>query len=161
MASVTVLPGAKDVPPPPAVLVQADQAKDCIYAKVRRDVEACPVCAVEPGRTAWSRLWTAGLEWLSLTTDWDVMVRLAELHDELAHHRWVLRVDGHYVKGQRGGLVAHPAVSQLRTGTAELTKLEALCGFNPSDRGRLGVGEVGGGKAEHPLALLLAKRLAT
>jgi len=76
-------------------------------------------------------------------------------YDEEAHLRAVLTEDGHFIKGQRGGLVAHPAVSMLRAVVAEVTKLEGLCALNPSDRGRLGLAE---SRAESVIDELLRKR---
>lgn len=156
IATVTALPMAEDGPPAtPADLLTAQRAGSCPYRDRTADKD-CPVCLLEHGREAWVRLWTAGKTWLSPQTDWDIMVDLCQGYDEEAHHRFVLAEDGAYVKGQRGGLVAHPAQAMLRAVVAEMSRLRGLCGFTPSDRGRLGVGEVKKGTSE--LQKLLEKR---
>jgi P27 family predicted phage terminase small subunit len=177
-ATVTALPGADAIPTLPAELVTTPNADSCPFRArpvatrfgadgSALDVELeelspgepCAVCLAEFGRESWDRLWTAGRSWLSPTTDLDVLIRLCKAKVEEAHHRDALGADGYYVAGQRGGLVAHPAVRMLRTLTAEITRLESLCGFTPSDRGRLGVGEVKRGAS--PLEKLLEKRTGT
>jgi P27 family predicted phage terminase small subunit len=152
VASVTALPGVIGpdgtlaIPRTPDDLLTGQRARTCPFRDravlTPADTQGCEVCLSEHGREAWERLWTAGQAWLSPSTDWDIMLNLCQLADEEAHHRAVLAEDGHYVKGQRGGLVAHPAHRMLRSCVAEGTRLAGLCGFTPSDRGRLGVGEV-------------------
>jgi P27 family predicted phage terminase small subunit len=156
LASVTALPGADGVPPMPAELKTAARAGNCPDRD--RDNGECEVCKREPGAAAWRRLWTAGQTWLSPATDLDVMTMLCRAYDEQAHHERVLEEDGRYVKGQRGGLVAHPAVAMLRGVQDRITRWHSQCGFTPSDRGRLGVGEVR--RAATPLEELLARRAA-
>jgi hypothetical protein len=118
-ATVTALPGVMQpdgslqIPHAPAALCTAERAIVCPY-RDRSGPEAleCPVCLAETGRETWVRLWTAGKTWLSPATDLDIMLDLCRGYDEIAHHRHVLDVDGPYVKGQRGGLVAHPAPNE-------------------------------------------------
>lgn len=162
------LPGAAEAPPVPAELRTAPSARECFITRGRQrgvpeklhdTVDGCEACLGEPGVEAWERLWSAGKSWLSVTTDIDVLKRICKARIEEAHHRLALDEDGYYVAGQRGGLVAHPAVSMLRTLLSEVVRLEQLCGFTPSDRGRLGVAEVGGERS--PLEQLLAKRTAS
>jgi P27 family predicted phage terminase small subunit len=166
-ASVTALPGASDVPPAPGELVTSGRARECFITKGRARsvdedeadyVDACEACLADVGVEAWTRLWQAGMTWLSVKTDVDVLTRICKARIEEAHHRLALAEDGYYVAGQRGGMVAHPAVSMLRQLNAEVVKLESLCGFTPSDRGRLGVGEVKPGGS--PIEQLIAKRVA-
>lgn len=122
----------------------------------RQDVVPVPPAGLgEAGTAAWNRLWTAGRDWLSLTTDVALLTRLCLGYDEEQVLRRELAEDGMTVPGQRGGKVAHPAVSMLRTLTAELTRYESLCGFTPSDRSRLGYAEV---KTVSALAELMARR---
>jgi P27 family predicted phage terminase small subunit len=154
-ATVTELPGVDKPPPVPDDLETAKRASSCPY-RDRSSGDDCVICLAEHGREAWNRLWTAGRTWLSPQTDWDIMVDLCQGYDEEAHHRHVLAEDGAYVKGQRGGLVAHPAQAMLRAVVAEMSRLRGLCGFTPSDRGRLGVGEVK--KGTSPLEELLSRR---
>jgi hypothetical protein len=84
-------------------------------------------------------LWTSGAAWLSVQRDGRVLRRLCLAYVEEAHLRARLAVDGPFVEGQRGGLVAHPAVAMLRVLETAITRWEGLCGFNPSDGGRIGI----------------------
>lgn len=154
LAVVTALPGADGVPPVPDELKTASRSGQC--PDRNRDSGSCTVCSAEAGVAAWRRLWTAGQSWLSPQTDIDILVMLCRAYDEEAHHQRVLEEDGRYVKGQRGGLVAHPAVAMLRGVQDRITKWSSLCGFTPSDRGRLGVGEIKRGETE--LEELLRRR---
>lgn len=141
-AQVTQLPGSSATPPVPDELRTTEQAKTCYIARARETDSPCEACTGEVGVEAWNRLWAAGRKWLSITTDIDVLKRICRARIDEAHLRIALREDGPFVQGQRGGLVAHPAFSQLRVLNSEVIKLESLCGFTPSDRGRLGVAEV-------------------
>lgn len=62
---------------------------------------------------------------------------------------------GYFSLGSTGQLVLHPAVKALRLVDAEIRRLESLCGFNPSDRSRLGLARV---KAKSKLEELLERR---
>ena len=161
-SNVTQLPGAASAPPVPAELVTDADAESCwLYrgrARVDNDPNPCEACLANPGVESWNRLWEAAKSWLSVKTDIDLVVRLCKARIDEAHLRLSLKEDGPYVAGQRGGLVAHPGYGQLRVLNAEIVKLESLCGFTPSDRGRLGVGEVAPGA--NPLAEILARRIA-
>jgi P27 family predicted phage terminase small subunit len=159
-STITQLPGSSDTPPVPAELSTKDLAGKCFIARGRRmddDPQPCEACLAEPGVEAWNRLWSAGRSWLSVATDIDVLKRICKARIDEAHLRIALAEDGPHVAGQRGGLVAHPAFSQLRMLNAEVVKLESLCGFNPSDRSRLGVAEVKGASA---FEQLLTRRAA-
>lgn len=155
LASVTALPGADGIPPAPDELKTARRAQRC-PDRARDNENECEICKQEVAVDAWRRLWTAGQAWLSPQTDLDVLTMLCRAYDEQAHHERVLEEDGRYVKGQRGGLVAHPAVAMLRGVQDRITRWQSLCGFTPSDRGRLGVGEIRRGAT--PLEQLLEKR---
>lgn len=159
-ATITALPGAGDrIPRPPSLLLTKDRADKCAD---RPDLEQpCAVCVDEPGRLMWERLWTAGREWLSASVDSELLLtQMCSGRDEELHHLQMLRAHGRYVKGQRGGVVAHPAVAMLRQVRAEMTRAAAACGFTPSDRSRLGIGKEGGEDAKSPLERLLAQREA-
>lgn len=142
--NVAQLPGSSSTPSVPDDLRTSKLAKSCYIARARDDHAPCEACAAEVGVESWNRLWAAGRTWLSITTDIDVLKRICQARIDEMHLRIALREDGPFVQGQRGGLVAHPAFSQLRNLNAEVVKLESLCGFTPSDRGRLGVAEVEG-----------------
>ncbi len=109
----------------------------------------------QAGLDRWCRLWGVGGAWLSERTDYDLMVRLCEAHDERAKLRKEVAKKGRYSYGSQGQLVTHPAVEQLRTIENLITRWESLCGFTPSDRSRLGVAEV---VRMNKLEELIAKR---
>lgn len=177
--TVVELPTAEGVPDPPADLVTSDKATLCSFARTspldedesgldspdaarwrpppgEAPLPRCEICEADIGATAWRELWTQGKTWLSMQRDRHIIVRLCRAYVEEAHLRSALDEDGPFVKGQRGGLVAHPAVSMLRTLEVQITKWEGLCGFNPSDGGRLGIKV--GKRGATPLEELLARR---
>ena len=96
------------------------------------------------GRGAWRRLWSAGRVWLSVDTDWDIMVRLCRSHDQCEAMREQIEADGLTgCWGSTGQLVTHPLLAALRQLETMMTKLESECGFSPVSRSRLGFAEVG------------------
>lgn len=142
---VVELPKADGVPEPPLGLSASDRAAECPFVPKDGDDAACELCTRDLPVAAWRALWTNGGSWLSLQRDGRILERLCRAYDEEAHLQRALHEDGPWVSGQRGGLVAHPAVTMLRVLQDRITKWEGLCGFNPSDGGRLGVkvGKVG------------------
>lgn len=120
-------------------------------------VPPVPITLQAAGRAAWERLWVAGRVWLSPQTDLDVLTRLCEYHDEREAIRAELASTGYLVAGSMGQQRINPLVNALRAVESQMTKLEGLCGFNPSDRSRLGYAEV---KARSKLDELLAKQEA-
>src|SRR5262245_10342976 len=99
-------------------------------------VPAYPSGLRKLGKATWDRLWRVGGAWLSPSTDWDIMVRLCQAHDERAELRRDIRKKGRYTTGSMGQEVTHPAVLQLRTVEGLITRWESLCGFTPADRAR-------------------------
>lgn len=91
------------------------------------------------GQHVWMRLWTNGAAWLSPSTDWDIIERLCQLHDERMELLSIIADEGRFVLGSQRQRVTHPAVAQLRAVETSMTGLEARCGFNPADRQRLGL----------------------
>lgn len=83
------------------------------------------------GRELWDKVWEAGINWISPTTDMELLLMTCELVDE----RWNLRVK-----------VMQNDDSRMRRGLRDLDRLIignlSLLGFTPSDRSRLGVAEV-------------------
>jgi hypothetical protein len=83
------------------------------------------------GRELWDKVWGAGLNWISPTTDMELLLMTCELVDE----RWNLRVK-----------VMQNDDSRMRRGLRDLDRLIignlSLLGFTPSDRSRLGLAEV-------------------
>ncbi len=222
-------PGKRPLPEPVTTLPAAPT-----------EIPAPPRGLRKAGKEAWVRLWSVAHAWLSLKTDWAVLVRLCELHDERAQLLRVIRVShmtedlevlaevleeraegdvaaalamagdvgpllrilfkrvraledggaaaveapgsedpdgrpagkrvgkavgkrkrgqapltGYFALGSTGQIVLHPAVKSLRLVDAEIRRLESLCGFNPSDRSRLGLAEI---KKKSKLEELLEKR---
>lgn len=164
-SNLVVLPGTEErIPPAPATLKSKDRARTCpdavLYPEDENGVRVCPVCLEQPGLDLWQELWREGRTWLSTRSDAHLLLaQLCEGRDEERHHQAVLEVSGRYVKGQRGGVVAHPAVRMLRQVRAEMVRAGALLGFSPSDRSRLGVGEVKAQKSA--LELLLERKLGS
>lgn len=83
------------------------------------------------GRELWDKVWEAGVNWISPTTDMELLLMTCELVDE----RWNLRIK-----------VMQNDDSRMRRGLRDLDRLIignlSLLGFTPSDRSRLGVAEV-------------------
>jgi P27 family predicted phage terminase small subunit len=109
------------------------------------------------GRSSWRRIWTAGQQWLSPQTDYDILARLCEAHDEREALRQQIERDGRILFGRngesadaesedgeapKGAPYVHPAVWLLMKVDAVITRYEQLCGLNPSARSQLGLAEV-------------------
>lgn len=156
---VVELPQAAGVPDVPSTLRTAERAADCPFLAKDQEETECGLCKHELAAGAWRMLWTNGGSWLSLQRDGRILERLCRSYDEEAHLQRALHEDGPWVSGQRGGLVAHPAVSMLRVLQDRITKWEGLCGFNPSDGGRLGV-KVGRVGEKSTLEQLIERRTA-
>jgi P27 family predicted phage terminase small subunit len=111
------------------------------------------------GKTTWTRLWSAGAGFLSPKTDYDLLVRLCEAHDERVLLRKLIAKEGRILYSdkatnettgaldgitleKRGAPYVHPAVWLLMKVDAAITRYEGLCGFTPSDRAKVGLAEV-------------------
>jgi len=161
--TVVELPSAAGVPQIPDDLYTSDRAKTCAFLPLdEEDPRAgvgCSICEADLAVAVWREMWTQGQAWLSVQRDRRILERLCKAYVEEAHLRSALDEDGPFVKGQRGGLVAHPAVAMLRVLEQQITKWEGLCGFNPSDGGRLGV-KVGKAKGASDAETVIARRAA-
>lgn len=133
--SIAVLPATGAIPPAPKGLQKA-------------------------GRAAWKRFWTLGSAWVSSTTDREILTRLCQAYDEREVLRGLVVKYGHLVAkvveeeevdtavdAEKSivrvyDIKANPAVIQLRKLEELITRYEGLCGFNPSDRSRLGLAEM-------------------
>ena len=159
--TVVELPSAGGVPQIPEELYTSRRARACAFLPVDdedpRGDAGCGICAADLAVLVWREMWTQGQAWLSVQRDRRILERLCKAYVEEAHLRSALEEDGPFVKGQRGGLVAHPAVAMLRVLEQQITKWEGLCGFNPSDGGRLGV-KVGKQKGASDAETVLARR---
>ncbi len=112
------------------------------------------------GRSSWRRIWTAGQQWLSPQTDYDILARLCEAHDTREQLRQSIEADGMMLVGRngessdgdasdsggtqapKGAPYVNPAVWLLMKVDAVITRYEQLCGLNPSARSQLGLAEV-------------------
>jgi P27 family predicted phage terminase small subunit len=98
----------------------------------------------DAGLDLWERVWTAGRSWLSLDVDYPLIVMLCQAQDEAEEIRRLL-VSGEeerfYVVGN-GQKVTSPLVSQLKDLRVQITAWLSSLGYSPTDRSRLGVGEV-------------------
>lgn len=158
--TVVELPSAGGVPQIPDTLWSSERARECSFRPESADeTVGCAICEQDIAVSAWREMWTQGQSWLSVQRDRQILERLCKAYVEEAHLRSALDEDGPFVKGQRGGLVAHPAVSMLRVLEQQITKWEGLCGFNPSDGGRLGV-KVGKHKGASDAESVVARRTA-
>ena len=84
-----------------------------------------------PGRATWDRLWTSGATWISVRTDIEWAQLLCECVDERAMLRLKVLADQDW--RDRVG---------LRNLEDRIRVMYSLMGFNPVDRGKMGVGEV-------------------
>lgn len=159
--TVVELPSAGGVPQIPDDLYTSGKARTCAFLPIDdedpRAGAGCSICEADAAVAVWREMWTQGQQWLSVQRDRRILERLCKAYVEEAHLRSALDEDGPFVKGQRGGLVAHPAVAMLRVLEQQITKWEGLCGFNPSDGGRLGV-KVGKGKGASDAETVVARR---
>ena len=103
---VELLPQAEGIPEPPRPLLK-------------------------PGRRLWDEVWEAGIQWISPTTDMEILLMTCELVDE----RWNLRIK--VMNSDDMGMAR-----RLDSLTNQITRNLSLLGFTPSDRTRLGVAEV-------------------
>ena len=99
----------------------------------------------EEGRALWSRVWSSGASWIAATTDIEVVQILCESMDERQQLREVVMA---------GGADWRDRVA-LRNLEAEIKSLLSILAFNPTDRTRLGLGEV---RQESKLEALRARR---
>lgn len=98
----------------------------------------------DAGLELWAHVWRAGRRWLSPESDMTVVTLLCEAQDDYADIRRQLltgEVERFY-QLPNGSFVSHPLVTQLKDLRVQMTAWLAAIGFSPSDRARLGVGEV-------------------
>lgn len=107
------------------------------------DIPTPPTLGID-GLDLWNELWTAGRSWLSPSADRRIVTMLCQAQDEAEALRRAIatgEVKRHYVV-PNGQHVTHPYVNQLRELRTQITAWLAALGFSPSDRARLGIGEV-------------------
>lgn len=96
------------------------------------------------GLDLWLRVWEAGRSWLSPSVDYPLVVMLCQAQDEAEEIRRLL-VSGEESRTyttSNGQKVTSPLVSQLKDLRVQITAWLASLGYSPTDRTRLGVGEV-------------------
>ena len=127
-------PGHRPLPPPPGPGEGLPAATDIPE----------PPPLGQDGLELWNKLWEAGSGWLSPDADKPMMVMLCQAQDESEEIRRAMAlgdVKRYYVVGN-GQHVTHPLVNQLKELRTQITGWLAALGFSPTDRARLGVGEV-------------------
>ena len=127
-------PGHRPLPDPPAVGKGLPAVSD---------IPTPPALGVD-GEEMWNQLWAAGKSWLSPDSDGSIITLLCQAHDESEQIRRALaigEVPRYYVL-PNGSYVSHPFVTQLKELRSQKTAWLASLGFSPSDRARLGIGEV-------------------
>lgn len=98
----------------------------------------------EDGRELWFEIWSEGKGWLSPTGDRRLVIMLCQAHDEAEEIRRAIAlgdVKRFYVLAN-GQQVTHPMVTQLKDLRVQMTAWLSALGFSPTDRARLGLGEV-------------------
>lgn len=96
------------------------------------------------GDELWAEIWTEGKLWLSPTGDRRMVIMLCQAHDEAEEIRRALSLGDirrFYVLAN-GQQVTHPMVNQLKDLRVQMTAWLSALGFSPTDRARLGLGEV-------------------
>lgn len=99
----------------------------------------------DEGRALWSRLWSSGAAWISPATDIEIVQILCEAMDERSQLREIVLSGA----GEWRDRVA------LRNIETEIKSMLSMLAFTPTDRTRLGVGEV---RAESKLEALRSRR---
>jgi P27 family predicted phage terminase small subunit len=96
------------------------------------------------GADLWEQVWAAGGSWLSPHSDYQIVVMLCHAHDEAEECRRLLSIGEvpRYYTLPNGSVVTHPVVNQLKELRVQITSWLSALGFSPSDRARLGLGEV-------------------
>lgn len=128
-ATVTVLPGTGNAPPPLPATVLDDG----------------------PGAARWAKVWTVARAWVSPDTDIAIVTRLCEAEDMRQAMREDLDRVGFMVEGSMGQQRPNPLIDKLRALDDQMTRYEQQLGLTPSARGSLGVAEVGEARAESAL----------
>ena len=127
-------PGKRSLPDPPGVGKGLPATSD---------IPQPPALGVD-GTELWNELWSAGKSWLSPKSDAAIITLLCQAHDESEQIRRSLaigEVPRYYVL-PNGSFVSHPFVTQLQQLRTQKTAWLAALGFSPTDRARLGIGEI-------------------
>jgi P27 family predicted phage terminase small subunit len=90
-------------------------------------------------------------------SDATFLVELCELVGNRAVMQAQVEKDGMVLVSPNGAYQAHPLLGHIRDVTKQIHSLASLYGLTPSDRGRIGLGEV---QAQSKIEALAAKRKA-
>ena len=101
------------------------------YLPQAEEIPDPPRPLLKPGRRLWDEVWSAGIQWISPTTDMEILLMTCELVDE----RWNLRIK--VMSSDDMGMAR-----RLDSVSNQIVRNLSLLGFTPSDRTRLGVAEV-------------------
>ena len=107
------------------------------------DIPQPPALGVD-GLELWEEIWQSGRSWLSPKGDKAIVRLLCQAQDEYEQLRRSLaigEVPRTYIL-PNGSHVSHPYVTQMKELRTQMTAWLSALGFSPSDRARLGLGEV-------------------
>jgi P27 family predicted phage terminase small subunit len=106
------------------------------------------------GAELWEAVTKAGAAWLA-PTDSLVLLMLCELYDRRAEYKKCLTDYGPLIlRPGDGHLVANPAAQLLIQTEKQITEIASSLGLTPTDRTRIGLGEV---KAKNAFEEMLSK----
>lgn len=124
-----------------------------------------PVCTGRPVKPSWlgpiaSKRWrvlVGELERMGIigTIDGEILAAFCVACEEMQLATETLQQEGHYLRGPKGGLSAHPAVAQQRSAMRAIAALGNVLGLNPAARQRLEVPTGGTSEPPDPLEDLL------
>jgi P27 family predicted phage terminase small subunit len=103
-----------------------------------------PETLQQKGIELWNHVWTAGKSWLAVDSDRTIVTLLCNAFDEHEDIREKLQ-SGEYARvyvHANGSPVTTPWVTQMKELRVQMTTWLSQIGFSPSDRSRLGLGEV-------------------
>ena len=114
-------PGKRKLPDPTAIE----------YLPMAEEIPTPSRPLLKHGQKLWDDVWSAGIQWISPTTDMEILLMTCELVDE----RWNLRIK--VMSSDDMGMAR-----RLDSVSNQIVRNLSLLGFTPSDRTRLGVAEV-------------------
>lgn len=94
------------------------------------------------GRRLWDRLWLGSRTWLAPNVDETLLEKICSHEDEIAEYTLTLETEGRWYTTPNGQQNPHQAFTQRKKLQEEQTAWLAAFGQSPSDRARLGLGEV-------------------
>jgi P27 family predicted phage terminase small subunit len=116
--------------------------------------DALPDSLGDDGAALWEAVTASAKTWLA-PTDHPVLRMLCELADRRAEFVAHVAKNGPLIERPDGHLVANPVVAMLSDVEKRMVHMASLLGMTPSDRTRIGLGEV---KAQNAFEQMLANR---